>query len=233
MFSSFFDPLKKLQNRCKKTLDDKKLPDDLKELYAVSLPQGNCHLYDLKICSLDFETTGLNFAYDHILSIGGIALDHLGIDFSTAFHHILRNTAKVRKETAVINMLTPEVLERGEDPQKVTRKLARDLAGKVIICHCATIEYNFLKKSLGLSKQHELPMIFLDTMAIERSLFGESRDARFYSLNLIRQRRGLPTYNAHNALADSIATAELFMVQIKDIFANKTPILGELYKRSH
>lgn len=233
MLLDFFDPLKRLKRRCNRTLNDPALPESLKKLYAVNIPDGDTPLYDLPVYALDFETSGLDHKKDQILSVGGIALDRHGIDFSTAFHHLLKRRDGVRGETAVINMITPELLEKGEDPHRVMQELIQKLAGKIVICHCAIIEYSFLKRSLCLKDHDELPMIFLDTMAIERSLIKERGDPSRYSLNLIRKRRALPTYNAHNALIDSIAAAELFMAQVKDIFGKKPPLLGELYRRSH
>ena len=50
-------------------------------------------------------------------------------------------------------------------------------------------------------------------------------------LTEIRKQKGLPAYLAHNAVADAIATAELFLVLISDIFLDKTVTLEKLLKQ--
>ena len=68
-------------------------------------------------------------------------------------------------------------------------------------------------------------------MEIERKLnkANPNIDVR---LSSIRERRKLPEYEAHNALIDSLATAEVFLAQIRDVFNNKPATLLPLYKRS-
>ena len=43
-----------------------------------------------------------------------------------------------------------------------------------------------------------------------------------------RGRYGLPHYSSHDALVDALATAELFMAQIRHHFSPETPI-GDLW----
>jgi DNA polymerase-3 subunit epsilon len=69
-------------------------------------------------------------------------------------------------------------------------------------------------------------------MGIERALNRTSNheDVRLFA---IRERRGLPAYDAHNALVDSLSTAEVLLVQIKDIFKDKDATVMPLFKRSN
>ncbi len=233
MLSSLFDPLVRLKHRIDKSKGSGKIPPELQAMYDVEIPTAKTPFSKLEFIALDFETTGLDFNHDKVLSCGGITLDKHGIDFQTAFHHILKTDATINKDSAVINMITPEQLMQGEDPQKVFKELANKLGGKVIITHCAVIEYTFLKKCFNLDQSLELPMIFLDTLNLERSMVKATGREGEFSLNKIRERRGFPKYEAHNALWDSIATAELFMAQLKDLFGKKEPKLAEIYKRSH
>ena len=110
-------------------------------------------------------------------------------------------------------------------------ELLDKISGGLVLMHCMYIETNFIKSTLGLRKKDPLPFISLDTMAIERQLHHDAsvEDVR---LSAIRERRGFPAYEAHNALVDSLATAEVFLAQEKDVFKNKRPYLLPLYKRS-
>lgn len=153
------------------------------------------------------------------------------IDFTTSFHYYVNNSKFIKKDSAVINHITPEQLEQGKEPVTAMIELLDKISGGFVLMHCMYIETNFIKSTLGLRKKDPLPFISLDTMAIERQLHHDAsvEDVR---LSAIRERRGFPAYEAHNALVDSLATAEVFLAQEKDVFKNKRPYLLPLYKRS-
>ena len=69
----FSHPLIKLQKSCLKALENKKLPKELRAFYERPMPTPQSLLSDFKITSIDFETTGLNFNEDVVLSMGGIS----------------------------------------------------------------------------------------------------------------------------------------------------------------
>lgn len=230
---SFFDPYVKLLGRIHKSAADPNLPSELKPFYERSMPSGELSVWNVPFTSIDFETTGLDFDNDIVISAGGVSFDGPSINYETAFHTLLKvDGSKIKAQSAVINMITPEQLADGMDPREAMLKLMDRLSGGLVLTHCSTIEYHFLKKGLGLPENIELPMAFIDTMQIERYITA-NRPGVDLRLTSIRQRRGLPDYEAHNACADSIATAELFMVQSKELFRPRPPCVSEIYRRSH
>lgn len=230
--SSLFDPLVRIDRGRQKALGDPALPAELHDFYARPLPKAQTNLNTLKIVSIDFETTGLDFAKDTVLSIGGVSIVNGNIAFETAFHTLLKSDAPINGATAVINQITPEQLQQGADPHEAMLQLMDRLSGGVVLTHCAVIESSFLRASLQIPAKFPLPMYFLDTLQLERTLLhsATNEDVR---LSQIRQRRGFPAYEAHNALADSLATAEVFLAQLKDLFGHDKPLLGPVYRRSH
>ncbi|MBO6258504.1 MAG: hypothetical protein J6M93_04135 [Succinivibrio sp.] len=228
----FSTPLEKLEKKRLKALYNPRLPEKFRSIYQTPLPTDNTPLDECRIFSIDFETTGLDFQHDTVLSIGGLNISKGRIEFDSSFHRLLKPNRSIKGSTAVINMITPEQLINGDDPEEAMNWLFQKLSGGVVITHCKTIEYNFMLKILKL-EQFDLPLVFLDTMAIEHHLMSSSRSLRQdFTLAGIRNRRGFPPYEAHNALADSLATAELFLAQVKDIFGKVRPTLGALVKRS-
>ncbi len=228
------DSVKSLNKKRLKALKSRVLPDDLRPCYERGLPPEDASVLECGLTSIDFETTGLDFAQDDVISLGGISILDGNIDFDTAFYSLLKiDPEKIKAEAAIVNHLTPEQLSGGEDPRACMVKLLDHLAGGIVLTHCQVIEHNFMLKTLGLPLNFPLPVIFLDTMQIEKSLLKhqglKSDDVR---LAQIRIRRGLPPYDGHNALSDSLATAEVLLAQISDIFGDQKPALGELLKRS-
>ena len=228
---SRFTPIEIHRRRCLKFANSKNCPDYLKAFYQRGLPNANSFIDECHFTSIDFETTGIDPNKDYVLSIGGICLRKGAIDFTTSFHYYVNNSRFIKKDSAVINHITPEQLEQGKEPVTAMIELLDKISGGLVLMHCMYIETNFIKSTLGLRKKDPLPFISLDTMAIESHLHHDAsvEDVR---LSAIRERRGFPAYEAHNALVDSLATAEVFLAQEKDVFKNKRPYLLPLYKRS-
>lgn len=226
-----FDKIYALERARLKALKNGTVPKGAEALYQHPLPKADTPLRELEFASIDFETTGLNFAEDYILSMGGVLMHGAQIDFASGFHCYLRAGDKVKSNSAVINQITPEALISGISPQQALSELIEKLAGRVVICHAAVIERSFILKLLGLRPSFKLPLVFLDTMLLEKSLQSHSGRTEDLRLNAIRERRGFPPYVCHNAFADSVAAAEVFIAQVKEIFGTETPKLGPLYQR--
>lgn len=206
----------------------------LNTLLSYPLPDKHASVEDLSILSLDFETTGLNFQKDVVISFGGVLIEKGQIIFNSSFHHLIKvDNDDIKNNEAIVNHITPEMLENGIDKQSALDILIDKIKGKVILTHGHIIEQTFLLKLMGLDNATSLPLIFLDTMQIEHSLLKSmslnNLDLRLFA---IRQKRGFPSYVAHNALADCVATAEVFLAQVKDIFGKDKSNLLTLYKRS-
>lgn len=156
-----------------------------------------------------------------------------GMSASQALMHLLTALAGQSSARAMADV---ECSVRGEvQPHGATRTEPAHAGFPILVAHGAAIERQFLQQwvSTCFGLQAELPLLWLDTLALERSQAGNRHSARRdYRLSEIRRSYGLPAYLAHNALADAVATGELLLVQMKHIFAGRRPQLGELYRRS-
>ncbi len=226
-----FDKIEKHRKNCRKFLSSGKCSEELRPFYERDLPAADAFIDECKFTSIDFETTGVDPRDNYILSIGGIEIVKNSIDFTTSFHYFVNNSKHIKKDSAIINQITPEQLIDGKEPNVAILDLLDRISGGIVLMHCKFIEMNFIRQTIGLSHDAPLPFIDVDTMAIERSLLRNvpDPDVRLVS---IRERRGFPVYEAHNALVDSLATAEVFLAQLKDIFGNKRPTLKPVHERS-
>ncbi|MGL5532779.1 MAG: exonuclease domain-containing protein [Plesiomonas shigelloides] len=156
-----------------------------------------------------------------------------GMSASQALMHLFTMLAGQSSARAMADV---ECSVRGEvQPHGATRTEPAHAGFPILVAHGAAIERQFFQQwvSACFGLQAELPLLWLDTLALERSLAGNRHSARRdYRLSEIRRSYGLPAYLAHNALADAVATGELLLVQMKHIFAGRRPQLGELYRRS-
>jgi len=227
-----FDPLYRLTRERERRLAKGDLPAHLATLLGHALPNPQTPLDELKILSLDIETTGLDPAQDHILSVGSVSIRQGRIDLQEANHDFVHGPHVVKAATAVINQIVPEMLEGGKELDQVMKELLHRMEGQILLAHGATVEQRFIDHYLlqryGLAS---IPLPWLDTLALERSRHQhKGADGSDFRLASVRKRQGLPPYHSHDALTDAVATAELLLSLSKDLFAGQQPTLAELYK---
>ncbi|MGB5445399.1 MAG: exonuclease domain-containing protein [Psychromonas sp.] len=226
-------PLEKLEKQRKKFLKREDIAPHILPYFKNPIPKSNTNIDELSFVIIDFETTGLDPTGDEILSVGLIELKNQILSLSTAEHYYLLTTENIKPETAVINHIVPETLSGGLNKAQFIEKILSSLKDRVVVAHCSTIEKKFLEKALNLPHGVHLPIVWIDTLVLESSLFiNKNNFLPDYRLCTIRERKGLPSYLAHNALADAVATGELLLVLIQDIFSNKNHTIGDLFVRS-
>lgn len=219
-----FDFLSSEESRRKKLLESS--PDGpLKEYLSTPPPDLKSDINDVPLLALDFETSGLNASMESILSVGYVTIYDGEIRLSTACHQLIKSNLALPEESVVIHKITDDAAAGGESLGDVIGRLLQALTGKIMLAHHAKIETTFLKqacmKLYGISP--DFPVI--DTMRIARQWFERRNreilqgDLRLFNL---RRRYGLPSYQAHNALSDSIATAELLQAQIAHMDSDAT-----------
>lgn len=232
----YFHPLVKLEKQRQAMAIPLDASPELIKLLDTPLPAPEAILKDVEFLVLDFETTGLDFEKDSLLSIGNIQMKQNQIDMDTAAHCYVDDEQTIKAESAVINHITPQMLIEGDRLDEAMNRLFGKMAGKVVMAHGSVIERNFIhayvRKKYGLDS---LPLIWLDTLKIEKHLtYHQKVTSLELQLNDVRKRYGLPEYNAHNALVDAISTAELYLAQKSKIFGKNAAIttLGEVCNRA-
>jgi DNA polymerase III subunit epsilon len=192
-------------------------------LLAHSLPTGGTLLEDLEIVALDFETTGLDVARDHIIAAGWVLVRGDRIVMASAREVRVRNGAEDGVgQSAVIHGILDSDLDDAESTESLVELLLPELAGRAIAAHAAAIERGFLATLLRRMGGVPLPNPFIDTMALERHLVeaegGTLREMHGdLTLESCRGRRGLPDHQRHSAGADAVACAELLLAQAEQL----------------
>ncbi|XEI33767.1 exonuclease domain-containing protein [Aeromonas veronii] len=195
------------------------LPAMVRQLLSAPLPSPGTSLKEARLLSLDFETTGLQPTEDHILSIGTVDVLKGRIDLETATHAFVHGHHRIKADTAIINHLMPEQLAGGKSLDDAMEELFHQMSGAILLAHGAMVERRFIDHYL--QQRHRLPPLplpWLDTLEIERRRRRYMRDMPAdLRLSSVRNRHGLPSYSCHEALIDAVATAELLLVQYKQL----------------
>lgn len=160
--------------------------------------------------ALDLETTGLSPEKDHIIEVGAVRF---------------QNGKKVGELSILINpgSLLPEFITEltGIDDQMLVNERSFDqvadeiltfLGDSPLVGHNILFDYSFLKthfKRQNISFETKA----IDTFVIAKKVLKEQKSKRLSSLT---EYYGIDLTNAHRALADATATAELYFLMAKE-----------------
>lgn len=212
----------------------RRLPEGpLREYLAQPFPDPKRDCREVEYLSLDLETTGLSPKQDRILSFGHVVMKGMSIELGGAAHRVVRVDQALDENNVVIHQLTDDAIASGEPLAQVMRDFLKALAGRVLLAHHAELEFGFIdhlcRKVCGerfLTRVVDTQWIARRTLERRNQPFGGS-DLRLFNL---REHYNLPRYNAHNALSDALAAAELFAAQVAEREAKKMP-LGDFLRR--
>ncbi len=215
----WFDKNQRMINNGLKTSKD----GPFKDYLLAGLPDTNKSVSETEFLVIDFETTGLNSQKDHVISVGYTLIKNNKIILGASDHHVVNTDKRLTSENVSIHQLTDDVISQGQSITRIIQHLLKLISGKVLVAHYQKIEYGFLQQVCQSLYSSGLPMIMLDTLLIEKTKLEKNNQpivANQLRLFNLRDKYNLPRYKAHNAMEDAIATAELFLAQLKNINAN-------------
>lgn len=159
---------------------------------------------------IDCETTGLNrMNNDKMIEI---AVVHLDLDLNiTGKYETLLNP---NRDVGLVSLHGINGLMASRAPvfSDIMESLAALLNDRVIIAHNASFDTKFIRQayeSEGIAASLGDP---LDTMRIAKDW---SRSYASYKLDYLCSRFEVPLINAHTAMGDALATAQLFVALVK------------------
>ena len=180
-------------------------------------PSRGTDYRQVEYLAADLEMTGLNSSSDHILSIGFVPIVEQKVVVSGAKHIYINSDLGVG-QSAVIHGIHDRDIEEATPLSEAMALLLEALQGKVLLLHCAQLDLAFLQQACKGIYHSSLLVPVVDTMVLEDQRMhrmGLERGSESIRLGDCRKRYNLPDYSAHNALIDAVATAELFLAQMR------------------
>lgn len=183
--------------------------------------------------AMDFETTGLSSDDSEIVSIGLVPFDIRRIYCGESRHWIVKPEQDMTEDSIVFHGITHSDVDAAPPLENVLDQVLDAIEGKLVVVHYRYIEREFFNKAV-LSLLHE-PLLFplVDTMELELNILKGQRGLldkllrkplEPIRLGHCRRRYNLPHYDAHNALTDAVATAELLQAQIAHHLNPEMPV---------
>ncbi|WP_413479617.1 3'-5' exonuclease [Vibrio hibernica] len=206
----------------------------LQTFYQAGVIDPNTPLNSVEFVALDFETTGLDYEKDGIISIGLIPFTLQRIYCNQSKHWLVKPRKPMNEDSVIIHGITHSDLSDAPDLKRILEEVLDSLAGKIVVVHYRNIERRFFDRALKERLGEGILFPMVDTLEIESIIQNQAvsgwwnklrrKKAESVRLGTSRTRYNLPAYQPHHALVDAIATAELLQAQIHYHFSPETPI---------
>jgi len=184
----------------------------LEPLYGQAAINGHQRFTNTKFLVVDCEMSGLDVKQSQLLSIGWVLIEK-GRIVNASAKHLLIHADKGAGDSTIIHGLHDSTIAGAKSVAAVLMLLIKQMQDSVLVFHHAPIDIQFLQSASESVFRCPLLFSYVDTMALEKR--RQQMQGKHYSLRLSesRKRYGLGSVQQHNALADALATAELFLAQ--------------------
>ena len=133
----------------------------------------NIPLNKAKYVVLDLETTGLSCRYDRVIEFGAVRIEN---GFETGRLDILINPQrKLSYKISSLTHITDEMLKKAPTMDEAFPKILEFLEGAILVTHNADFDFSFLQEELLRCGRPLLTNPVIDTLALSRYLFPQSR----------------------------------------------------------
>ncbi|MEM8559714.1 MAG: exonuclease domain-containing protein [Bacteroidota bacterium] len=189
----------------------------MRQFLETPPPDPRAPLAEIELLSLDVETTGLDPKQDVILSVGSVPVVKGAVKLGQCAHLLVQADRSVAQSATVHGLLDSDV-EDGVPLAEALAHVLERLAGRALLAHHAVFDHACLDRACRAVYGVPLLVPTVDTLAIARRRHQARAHEHHgtagpdaFRLASLRETHGLPPYPAHDALADALATAELFL----------------------
>jgi DNA polymerase III subunit epsilon len=182
---------------------------------VIRLPRRSPSWRDASFAVLDFETTGLDVADDHILSYGVVPVEHGRAQVGRSLYRVVRPSVPPSPASIRVHGIRPAELLEAPQLDEVVAELFDALGGRTLVAHAAWVELGFLEPLYRRYGRRPPPAAIdvLELAARAASLAGAEASADAPKrLADIAAACGVPVTRTHHALSDALTTAQVFLV---------------------
>jgi DNA polymerase-3 subunit epsilon len=203
----------------------------LRSFLAAPGPARKLDYRQAELLAVDLELSALLPAEGEILSIGYVPIRN-GAVFPGEGKHLLLCSSSGVGQSAAIHGIHDRDLEDAMSPAAALSQWLAEQAGRPLVAHQARLDLRFLQRYCVTLFGAAVPLRVIDTMQMEKRRLERTTTPvgrGGLRLDACRRRYNLPHYKSHHALADAVATAELFLAQASNMAGDKPLPLGALF----
>ncbi len=188
-------------------------PADARRLEAwrrLPAPERGAQLRAGRFVVVDVETTGLDLGRDRLIAIGAVAVAGGKVCLGDSFETILRQERASARDNILVHGIGGERQRKGLPPEAALLDFLDYLGAAPLVAYHVAFDETMIRRAmrehLGLAFRRP----WLDLAAVMPALLpAQARRCR--GLDDWAGRFGIANYARHSALADALATAQLFL----------------------
>ena len=187
---------------------------------------------------LDTELSDLDRRTGEILSIGAVRIREFTLRPGERFSTLARPERAMATGSTLIHRLTPERLMAAPPLAEVLPGFVDWCGGAVLVGHYIDLDMGFVNRETRRLMGRDMANPCVDTLRMAQA-YEERRDGAYlgahldtlsYSLTALSARHGLPDFPRHDALADAMQTAYLFLFLARKIRGGSIATLKDLWE---
>jgi DNA polymerase III subunit epsilon len=159
----------------------------------------------------DVEATGLDVDRDRLIAIGAVTVEAARIDLGRSFYAVLRQSVASSRENILVHGIGGTAQREGEDPADGLLAFL-EFAGKApLVGFHAGFDAALIRRAMRVSLGEPFARPWIDLAQLAPELVPGEAHARRH-LDAWLERFGIEAFSRHDAAADALATAQLFLV---------------------
>lgn len=194
-----------------------RLPPDLAQRLAAwqALPEADLTvpLAEGRYVVVDVESTGLDIHRDRLIAIGACAVEAGRIAMADSFEVILRQEEVSGRDNILVHGIGGERQRQGLPPAQALLAFLEYLGKSPLVAYHAVFDQTMIQRAVADHLGFACKRPWLDLAYVLPALLPEHAH-RFKSLDDWTGYFAIPNYARHSALADALATAQLFLATL-------------------
>jgi DNA polymerase-3 subunit epsilon len=159
---------------------------------------------------VDVETTGLDLVRDRLIAIGACAVENGRVVMADSFEIVLRQDQTSTKDNILIHGIGGEAQRDGLEPAEALLSFLDFLGKSPLVAFHVTFDQTMIKKAVKEYLGFEFKHPWLDLAYVMPGLLPEYA-RRYRALDDWSGHFQISNFARHSALADALATAQLFL----------------------
>lgn len=171
-------------------------------LFAIKDTIGQ-YLYDNDVVVFDIETTGLDALTCEIIEIGAVKIK--GGRITETFETLIKPTAHIPDEIVNLTGINDEMVKDSLSIKQVLPDFYKFCYGTTIMAYNIDFDYKFINIA-GMKLGYNFDMRQIDALYLARAFIPGLKN---FKLGTVCKKLGVSLENAHRAVHDATATAEV------------------------
>jgi DNA polymerase-3 subunit epsilon len=164
-----------------------------------------------RLVVVDVESSGLNVYRDRLIAVGAIAIRESRIALGESFRAVLRQARASDDENILVHRIGGTAQTEGEDPADALLRFLEFAGKSPLLGFHAPFDEIMLKKSIRRHLGEDFRRVWIDLAWLAPAILPE-QGQKLKTLDDWCAAFGVDNACRHDALADSIATGQVFQV---------------------